>query len=409
MTRLTPRFLFWILAATLAFVLAACSGPGDVVPETTAELAVTAQGTGSGSVTSAPAGIECGAAGSDCSQTYDLGTAVTLTAAAAEGSTFAGWDGACTGSAATCEVTLDDDVSVTANFTLIDDQAQYTVTVAEPVNGTVASGDGNINCGGGNVTCEFVYQGGDTVELTATAAEGFTFSGWSGGACDSSTEATCSFTISADQQISAMFNDPNAMPGEYSAAIASSSDDAEEFVNDPAVIGFPAGTTYTTSSDLELSYDTGSGTGSNQVIGLRFTGVTVPAGATITEAYIQFTARETDSTNTTLTIFAQDHANPDTFVAAQANNNISDRARTAASVTWTPAAWSAGASGAAERTPNLAELVQAVVDLGDWAEGNAIAFIITGPDTTTNQRTADSFDEAATSAPVLTIRYTTAQ
>jgi uncharacterized repeat protein (TIGR02543 family) len=406
MTRLTPRFLFWILAATLAFVLAACSEPGDVVPETTAELTVTAQGSGSGSVMSAPAGIECGAAGSDCSQTFDLGTAVTLTAAAAEGSTFAGWEGACTGNAATCEVTLDNDVTVMANFALIDTAAQYTVTVAEPVNGTVASADGNIDCGGGSVTCEFVYQGGSTVELTATAAEGFTFDGWTGGACDGMTEATCSFVIAADQQISATFSNPNTTQGEFSAAIATGSDDAEEFVGDPAVAGYPAGTTYVDSSDLELTYDTGSGTGANQVVGLRFTGITIPEGATITDAYIQFKAKENDSTNTALTIRAQDDVNPGTFVGAQSNNNISNRPTTDAAVEWTPSAWSAGAAGTAQRSPNLASLVQVIVDKEGWTEGNAMAFIINGPDNTGNQRNAYSFEAGASNAPVLVINYT---
>jgi uncharacterized repeat protein (TIGR02543 family) len=62
-------------------------------------------------VTSNPAGINCG---SDCSETYNCNTSVTLTATAATGSTFTGWSGAgCTG---TCTVTMDADKSVTANF-----------------------------------------------------------------------------------------------------------------------------------------------------------------------------------------------------------------------------------------------------------------------------------------------------
>jgi hypothetical protein len=51
---------------------------------------VSTTGTGSGTVTSSPSGISCGA---DCSESYASGTSVTLTATPAAGSTFAGWSG----------------------------------------------------------------------------------------------------------------------------------------------------------------------------------------------------------------------------------------------------------------------------------------------------------------------------
>ena len=51
-------------------------------------LTVTKAGTGTGTVTSSPAGINCG---SDCSETYNAGTSVTLTASPATSSTFTGW------------------------------------------------------------------------------------------------------------------------------------------------------------------------------------------------------------------------------------------------------------------------------------------------------------------------------
>ncbi len=76
-------------------------------------LSVTRAGTGSGTVTSSPAGVDCGSA---CSAEYDSGTSVTLTAAAASGSTLAGWGGACSGTAATCTVPMSQAQSVTATF-----------------------------------------------------------------------------------------------------------------------------------------------------------------------------------------------------------------------------------------------------------------------------------------------------
>jgi len=75
-------------------------------------LTVTLAGTGSGNVTSTPAGINCP---TSCTKSYPNGTPVTLTATAASGSTFAGWSGDCTGTG-TCVVTMNAAKSVTATF-----------------------------------------------------------------------------------------------------------------------------------------------------------------------------------------------------------------------------------------------------------------------------------------------------
>ncbi len=95
-------------------------------------LTVTTAGTGSGTVTSRPAGIDCGPT---CSASFTAGTAVTLTASADEGSTFAGWSGACTGSGA-CTVTIDDETAVVATF---DRTASDTATCAP--GGTLTHGE----------------------------------------------------------------------------------------------------------------------------------------------------------------------------------------------------------------------------------------------------------------------------
>ena len=80
-------------------------------PPNTQTLTVNKAGTGSGTVTGA--GISCG---STCSATYANGTSVTLTAAAASGSTFSGWSGACSGTA-TCVLSMTAARTVTATFT----------------------------------------------------------------------------------------------------------------------------------------------------------------------------------------------------------------------------------------------------------------------------------------------------
>jgi hypothetical protein len=81
---------------------------------TMATMMLTKAGTGSGTVTSSPAGINCGAT---CSFGFTSGTSVTLTATAAAGSTFTGWSGACTGTGS-CVVIMSAAKSVTATFTV---------------------------------------------------------------------------------------------------------------------------------------------------------------------------------------------------------------------------------------------------------------------------------------------------
>ncbi|MBU6337861.1 MAG: hypothetical protein KGR19_08645 [Acidobacteria bacterium] len=77
-------------------------------------LDVSRLGSGSGTVTSSDGQIDCG---SVCTATFLDGDLVTLTASSASGSKFAGWGGACSGTAPTCTVTMDAAKSVTASFT----------------------------------------------------------------------------------------------------------------------------------------------------------------------------------------------------------------------------------------------------------------------------------------------------
>ncbi len=79
----------------------------------TAMLSLTTAGNGTGTVTSSAPGIACGAT---CNATFGLGQTVTLTPAAASGTTFTGWSGGgCVGVAA-CTVTLNQATTVNANF-----------------------------------------------------------------------------------------------------------------------------------------------------------------------------------------------------------------------------------------------------------------------------------------------------
>jgi RHS repeat-associated protein/uncharacterized repeat protein (TIGR02543 family) len=193
-------------------------------------LNVSKTGNGSGTVTSSPAGIDCGSvcsasfpqklaahqnpefrkegkAGEDDPQRKDDDederhgkptVFVTLTATPAIGSTFDGWMGACTGSASTCTVTMDQSQTVTARFTLIPE----TLTTTKTGNGagTIASLQTGIDCG---ATCSALYDWGTSVTLAAIPATGSTFTGWSG-AC-MGTETTCTVTMDQLQAVQAEF------------------------------------------------------------------------------------------------------------------------------------------------------------------------------------------------------------
>lgn len=76
-------------------------------------LTVVRAGAGSGTVTSAPAGIDCG---TDCTQAYLSRSSVTLTATPAAGSRFVGWDVAACGSSSTCSIAMFGSRTVTATF-----------------------------------------------------------------------------------------------------------------------------------------------------------------------------------------------------------------------------------------------------------------------------------------------------
>jgi hypothetical protein len=136
----------------------------------TLTLTVTKGGTGTGTVTSMPAGISCG---SDCSQTYNHGTAVTLSAAAAAGSTFAGWTGAADCTDGT--VTMTAARACVATFTAV--TPTLAVTKAGPGHGTIVSSPAGIDCGS---DCSQAYAAGTRVTLTVSAAAGSQFAGWSG-------------------------------------------------------------------------------------------------------------------------------------------------------------------------------------------------------------------------------------
>ena len=97
-------------------------------------ILVTKSGTGSGTVTSNPTGVNCGTGCSSQSVSYTSGTSVTLTASASSGSTFASWSGDCSGTG-TCTVSMSQARNVTATFNL--STTTPSITVLSPNGGEV--------------------------------------------------------------------------------------------------------------------------------------------------------------------------------------------------------------------------------------------------------------------------------
>ncbi|MBI5916145.1 MAG: tandem-95 repeat protein [Bacteroidetes bacterium] len=186
-----------------------------------------------------------------------------------------------------------------------------------------------------------------------------------------------------------------------SSAIGTSSDDAEE--EGPEGVNLGPGGMYLTSSDLEITQDLQSPSSGTQKIGLRFNTINIPAGVVITSATLSFKAIAADSPNTnsgatSLTIKGQAADNATTFTTA--TNNISNRTLTTASTAWNPVAWT---SGTTYTSPELKSIVQEIVNRPGWANGNSMAFVITG----TGSRSSYSYDGSSSGAPVLDITYAT--
>jgi hypothetical protein len=142
-----------------------------------------------------------------------------------------------------------------------------------------------------------------------------------------------------------------------SVAISAGSDDAEE----DGLLG----NVYIDSVDVPLG---------DYITGMRFSSVPIPNGATISNAYIKFTASWTDTLACSLTFNGEDAVNPATFTAGSGTFGISGRSKTGASVPWSPGNWTADDQ---YDSPDLSSIVQQIVNLGGWSSGNPMVIITT--------------------------------
>lgn len=154
-------------------------------------LTVATAGTGLGSVTSAPTGIECGNGKTSCAKIYGEGVSVALTPTASAGFAFAGWNPEC----ADGKVTLTSNKTCTASFMPI---FTLKVAVAGAPSGKITSDPAGIECG---TVCSTTVAAGNKIALIPTASElGVTFTGWSGDCVSSNV-----VTMDKDKQCTANF------------------------------------------------------------------------------------------------------------------------------------------------------------------------------------------------------------
>ena len=154
--------------------------------------------------------------------------------------------------------------------------------------------------------------------------------------------------------------------------VAVGSDDAEEDVGGSA--GFAIDLT---STDLEFMYDNDvSDPLDEQVVGIRFVDVQIPKGETILSASVRFDADDVDDPEHVgeayVIIEGELSPNPGTF--EDTLNNITARPRTAAQVAWGPEHWSE--AHAKYFTPDLAGIIQEIVNQDGWVAGNALVLIL---------------------------------
>ncbi len=153
---------------------------------------LTVEKDGEGTVTSEQVGIDCG---EDCSEAYNSGTVVTLSATPESGWQFQAWEGDCddSGSDTTSDATSNNTVTLTMNANQTC-KANFvpTLTVEKAGDGTVTSEPEGIDC---PEDCSEAYNKDTEVTLTATPEAGWALKGWEGDCQGTGSDTTSNSTV----------------------------------------------------------------------------------------------------------------------------------------------------------------------------------------------------------------------
>ena len=171
--------------------------------------------------------------------------------------------------------------------------------------------------------------------------------------------------------------------GTTMASVAAQSDDAEQS---------------TAAAQIQLgSHELEIGQTAKKLVGLRFTGLDIPDGATVTEAYIEFEAARSDARASQITIALEDSTDAATY--GRGAGKISARPYLEETTSWAPEPW---VEGGTHRTADLAATIAALIGTDGLDPDEALAFRFTG----TDEREAASFDSSG-AAPKLVIEFET--
>ncbi|MEN9505649.1 MAG: hypothetical protein RI958_1575 [Actinomycetota bacterium] len=206
-------------------------------------LSVTIGGSGVGSVTSVPSGVDCTAT---CSTVFATDTIVTLTATSSGASVFEGWTGEGCSGTGTCTVTMTSARAVTATFST-PLSYELGITLDGDGGGFVVSNPSGIDCG---TSCAATFAADTVVTLNASADTGSTFIGWAGAGC--SGVDICVVTMATAQSVTATFSSDADKP----LTVALDGSGSGTVLSEPAgidcglvcVATFPAGTVVTLSA-----------------------------------------------------------------------------------------------------------------------------------------------------------------
>lgn len=234
-----------------------------------------------------------------------------------------------------------------------------------------------------------------STNATSCTGSGFITGGAPSGQQGVSPAATTTYSVHCNGASASATVTVTAVPPPSSADIkvSVSSDDAEYTTGGSLRSG--------DVSDLEMVLQ-GS---TRQQVCVRFRALPIPQGATIALANIQFTADTSSTSNVSSGSGSLLFRAIDENDTGSCSSSAVSRPRTSASVTWSSVpTWASGSKTAAQRTPNLAAVVQEVVDRGGWTSGNDLAFWITS--SSSIRRNAESFEGSSAKAAVLHVEWT---
>lgn len=169
----------------------------------------------------------------------------------------------------------------------------------------------------------------------------------------------------------------------FNGTVAASSDDARQV----------------SGGTMELTGGYPNTNGSAVWVGFRFTNVTIPQGSTINSASIILAILANDDPD--LDIYGNDVDDAATFTSTA--YNISDRALTTAKVNWTASNIGAYAT---KSSPDIASIIQEIVDRAGWASGNDIVILFDSLSSSYINFKAYDSGEGSSAYPKITIDYT---